>query len=248
MESKIIEIIAVFFIVLFVLVIHELGHLIAGLLQGFRFELFVVGPLGIKREDDKIKVYFNKNLGFYGGVAATLPVDDNPNNINKYANLILAGPIASLLLAIICFSFVYFFNFTEEKLLVIAGAASIGIFFATTIPSKTGAFFTDRKRYQRLLSNSKDRKVEMALLRILGIYSRDNNSYKNVNINDIDLVTEDLDYKYFGLSMKLTYEYEIEGSFNVETKLSFDEMTPKMPKSFVKVVAMELKKLEQANI
>ena len=111
-------------------------------------------------------------------------------------------------------------------------------------PSKTGAFFTDRKRYQRLLSNSKDRKVEMALLRILGIYSRDNNSYKNVNINDIDLVIEDLDYKYFGLSMKLTYQYEIEGSFNVDTKLSFDEMTPKMPKSFVKLVAIELKKLE----
>ena len=36
-----------------VLGVHELGHLIAGLVQGFRFELFVVGPLGIRREEEK---------------------------------------------------------------------------------------------------------------------------------------------------------------------------------------------------
>ena len=35
--------------------LHELGHLAAGLIQGFKIQLFVVAFLGIKRQDDKIK-------------------------------------------------------------------------------------------------------------------------------------------------------------------------------------------------
>jgi len=243
METKIIEFIGVIFIVLFVLGTHELGHLITGLIQGFRFELFVVGPLGIKRESNKIKVYFNKNITYYGGVAASLPLDDSPENIKKFANLILAGPLTSLILAIVFLSFAHFSDSSIEKLLVLAGASSFGIFLATTIPSKTGYFFTDRKRYQRLMSNSKERKVEIALLRIIGVYSRDN-SYKNVNIDDINLVIQDSHYEYFGLSMKLTYEHETQGKFNIKTKLVFDKLTPKMPKSLVKIVLKELDKLE----
>ncbi len=42
--------------------IHELGHLLAGLIQGFKLQLFVVAFLGIKRVDDKIEFYFNKEL------------------------------------------------------------------------------------------------------------------------------------------------------------------------------------------
>ena len=92
----------------------------------------------------------NKDLAYYGGVAASLPIDDSSKNIKKFANLILAGPIASLVLAAICLLSVYLFNFPGEKFLTIAGTASIGIFLATTVPSKTGSFFTDRKRYQRI--------------------------------------------------------------------------------------------------
>ena len=33
--------------------IHELGHLLAGLVQGFSFELFIVGPLGVKRDENR---------------------------------------------------------------------------------------------------------------------------------------------------------------------------------------------------
>lgn len=242
MESKIIEIIVIIFIMFFVLATHELGHLLTGLIQGFRFELFVVGPLGIKREEGKIKVYFNKNLAYYGGVAAALPVDENPNNIKKFANLILAGPITSLVLAVISMLCVFLFNLPGEKFIVVFGAGSIGIFLATTIPSKTGSFFTDRKRYQRLMSEGKVRETEVALLRITGVYGRDN-SYKNVNKNDIELIIEDDNYQYLGLFTKLSYQYENYGSFDENTKQQLEELTPKMPKSFVKIVEKELQKL-----
>ena len=111
MEIKILEVFGNIIMIFTVLSFHELGHLIAGLMQGFRFELFVVGPLGIKREKDKIKIYLNKNIQYYGGVAATLPVNINPNNGKKFANLLLAGPIASILLAIILGMLSYLFDF-----------------------------------------------------------------------------------------------------------------------------------------
>lgn len=244
MGSKIIEFIGIIFTIQFVLGIHELGHLVTGLIQGFRFELFVVGPLGIKRKDNKIKVYLNKNLAYYGGVAAVLPVDDNPKNIKKFANVILAGPLSSLVLSIICLLFAYFFNFPGELFVFMAGFTSFGIFLATTIPSKTGTFFTDRKRYQRLMSKGEEREIEIALLRIIGIYGRDN-SYKNVNIDDINLIIQDTSYHYFGLFTKLSYQHETTGSYDVKTKLDFDELTLTMPKSFVKVIVKELDKLEQ---
>lgn len=242
MESKIIEILGVIFTILFVLSVHELGHLLTGLAQGFRFELFVVGPLGIKREDKKIKIYLNKNLAYYGGVAAALPVDDNPKNIQKFANLILAGPIASLVLAVIILVSILLFNLPGEKFFNIAALASIGIFLATTVPSKSGSFFTDRKRYQRLMSDGVARETEIALLRITGIYGRDD-SYKNIDINDIELVIKDENYQYFGLFTKLSYQYENYGSFDENTKFQLDELKPEMPKAFVKVVETELQKL-----
>lgn len=244
MGSKIIEFIGISFTIQFVLGIHELGHLVTGLIQGFQFELFVVGPLGVKREDNKIKVYLNKNLAYYGGVAAVLPVDDNPKNIKKFANVILAGPLSSLVLSIICLIFTYFFNFSGELFVFMAGFTSFGIFLATTIPSKTGTFFSDRKRYQRLISKGKERETEIALLRIIGIYGRDN-SYKNVNIDDINLVIQDTHYQYFGIFCKLSFQHETTGSFDIKTKANFDELTFTMPKSIVKVIAKELDKLIQ---
>ncbi len=218
-----------------VLCFHELAHLITGLLQGFRFELFVVGPLGIKRKDDKIKVYFNTELQYYGGVAATLPTDTNPDNRKKFANLLLAGPI-SLLLTFILFFIYYNFKFPYSKVFEIGTLASFGIFLATTIPNKTGMFFTDRKRYQRLTSKGKVQEVEMAILRVTGIYVRDN-SYINVALKDIETMVNDKDYKYFGLFTKLSYEFETNGYFDVTTKNEFDVLSKKMSKSMVKIFA-----------
>ena len=225
-----------------VLGVHELGHLITGLVLGFRFEIFVVGPFGIKRENSKIKVYLNKNIGHYGGIAATIPVNDHPENSKKFAKIILAGPISSLILAVILSS-VYFLRHLNNSIIIFIGAlASLGIFFVTVIPMKTGMFFSDGKRYQRLTSNGPERGVELAVLRVISSYSKDD-SYKNVNANDIEIMISDEHYKYFGLFTKLTYQFETNGNFDIETKNMFDEYSKTMPKSMVKFSNMELEKL-----
>ena len=230
-------------IIFLVLAIHELGHLLTGLFQGFRFELFVIGPLGIKREKNSIKIYLNKDIQYYGGVAATLPREPNPNNGKKFANTLLAGPIASLLLAIILGFIYYSFDLPFSKFIGIGALASLGILLATNDQEKTGIFFTDRKRYQRLTSKGTERKVELAVLRLTGIYGRDN-SYINADENDIEKMIEDSHYKYLGLFTKLHYQFEKNGYYESETETEFENLSKEMPKSLVKNLNRELEKLK----
>lgn len=227
-----------------VLCVHELGHLITGLVQGFKFQLFVVGPLGIKSEENKAKLYLNKDIQYYGGVAATIPVNTDPENAKKFANVLLAGPIASMLFAIILGILYYSFDFQFQATLMVGIMASVGIFLATTIPSKTGIFFTDRKRYQRLTSAGSDREVELAVLRITGIYGKDN-SYANVDADDIEIMIGDDNYKYIGLFTKLSYQIERNGYSEVDTQNEFENLSREMPKSLVKSLNKELEKLKK---
>lgn len=231
-------------IIFFVLVIHELGHLLTGLFQGFRFELFVVGPLGIKRNKNNIKIYLNTDIQYYGGAAATLPRNTNFNNGRKFANILIAGPIASLLLAIVLGVIYYSFDIQFSKSIGIGALASFGIFLATTIPNKTGIFFTDRKRYQRLTSNGAEREVELAVLRLTGIYGKDS-SYINADENDIEKMIGDSNYKYLGLFTKLNYQFEKNGYYELETENEFEKMSKEMPKSLVKSLNKELEKLKK---
>jgi hypothetical protein len=169
---------------------HELGHLLTGLAQGFRFELFVVGPLGIKREEGKIKVYFNTNLGYMGGIAATMPVKERPDNRIRFARAILAGPLSSLLFAAICFACLGFSHGAFRSFWLVSGACSLSLFFATTLPRKSGIFFTDRARYQRLTGNGAEAKAEEALLEILAKTTVEGNS-KNISLTGTKLMKDD---------------------------------------------------------
>ena len=164
-------IIAMMFVVLGV---HELGHLVAGLSQGFELTQFVVGPLGIKKEEGKTKVYLNTNLGLAGGIAGTAPLTASPTNGDKMRRVVIAGPMMSLVFSAICLSLAWqvgnYPGFPLRFFLVASGIASLMIFLATTVPSKTGPFFTDRKRYQRMIFPGKAQDVEMATLQIWGSF------------------------------------------------------------------------------
>lgn len=170
---------------------HELGHLLAGLLQGFRFELFIVGPLGIKRDNGKIKIYLNKSLGMMGGMAATVPTSVHPDNRKKFARLILWGPLASILFAAISFGALALTVPGAMRFFwLMAGACSFGLALATTIPRKSGVFFTDRGRYQRLMDRGKAGRNEEALLTIIAQNIMDN-SCVNISVEQALQLQED---------------------------------------------------------
>lgn len=223
------------------LAIHELGHLLTGLAQGFKFQLFVVGPLGIKNENEKISVYFNKNLATYGGIAATMPTEDSPDNPRKFARLILAGPLASLLFAVLSLALAAVLANPWSIIFYSSGCISIAIFFATTIPSKTGLFFSDRKRFQRLILKGKDQEVEIAMLRIMGRYAQDS-SYKNISSQDIAvLINDDIPFiRYFGIYNQICLEIEKDGVAKVESAELFQSLSADMPKALVQGMTKEL--------
>lgn len=232
-----------------VLMIHELGHLLTGLVQGFRFEMFVIGPIGFKREDDRVKVYFNKNLEYYGGIAATSPRDGSPNNAKRFARILIAGPVASVLFALYCVMVAYLMQDAVFHRIFLTGAAiSVAIFLVTTIPSKTGIFYTDRKRYQRLVRPGKAQDVELAILNIMGKYAEDN-SYKNINTADIHtLINDDTPFtQYFGLFNLVCYQLEMEGSVNEEVQKEYELKGSTVSKHLVGAFDKEIDKLREKH-
>lgn len=117
------------------LAVHELGHLITGLVQGFKFHLYVVGFLGIKRDDnDRIKVYLNTDFNYFGGIAATLPIGKHPDNVKKFANLVIAGPLASLLFAMLCGLLSFLSTSLWHSFWQVGSLISLMTFLATTLP------------------------------------------------------------------------------------------------------------------
>jgi hypothetical protein len=242
-KDKIILIIGVIIIMHFVLLIHELGHVVMGLLQRFRFELLVVGLLGIKREEEKIKIYLNKNFGYYGGLGLTVPKDDSSDNLRKFANVLLAGPIASIVFAVMCFFMVNYLANPYGVIVFTAGLASFGIFLATTIPSRSGMFYTDRKRYQRLMTAGKDQEVELAMLTILCSYVK-NHSYKDIKkeVFDVLITDNDLFVKHYGLFNLICWQIEHEGAIEDKVKEEYNEISKKLNKNMVKSYNDEIQK------
>lgn len=145
LQDKLLTIIGILIMVFLVFGFHELGHIIAGSVQGFRFQLFAVGPLGVKREGDKIRVYLNKNPAYYGGISSTSPQNDDADIGKKFGRVLLSGPAASLLFAVFCLFLAYFSAKPFGMIFFAGGNLSIAIFFATTIPSKTGVFLRIEK-------------------------------------------------------------------------------------------------------
>ncbi len=165
-EVSVINLIISFFIGIFsVLAIHELGHLITGLAHGFQFALYVVGPFGWKKEGTgKITFYWNKDLSMFGGAAATTPKEERADLANVFGRILIAGPLTSLSFSIIFALLSYTTTSSLDFFLFISALLHFGIFLATTLPSKSGFFFTDRKRWQRLHSKGKERESELAIL------------------------------------------------------------------------------------
>ncbi len=225
---------------------HELGHLLIGLKNGFQFELFVVRPFGWKRENGQVKRYWNTDLNYYGGVAATSPVGDSPDNAQKFAQVLLAGSIASVLFAALCFVAAYLIGRPGGVILYAGGMISMAIFFATTIPSRTGSFFTDRKRYQRLMRPGKARAVELAILKIMGQFTKDN-SCQNIDKADIQtLISDNTPFLHFyGLFNLVCFELEHYGKVSSNTWQAYNDYTKTMSKQLVKVFEQEVEAVRE---
>lgn len=213
--SGLMLVLSLFFGFIATLAVHELGHVFMGLATGFRFELFVVFLLGVKRTEHGVKPYLNTNAGYMGGVAATIPTTPGPDNRRKFAWMILAGPLASLLFSLLCLLALLYTSNVLYTFFFVCCPMSFAIFLATTLPKKTGMFFTDRARYQRLMGNGPAARSEESLLNIIAQTTADN-SCANVSLSDTDTLKQDTDAitRFWGYY----YEYEYFKTNNLTEK------------------------------
>jgi len=144
-------------------IVHEGGHVIAGLVQGWKFMVMVIGPVEIYRDekDDKIKIGIEKNPALWGGLGGTIPKTINDNNIMAYAKILLAGPIASFVLGVIC---ALCLILHPSLFLALMTFIPFSMGFACLLPkAKTGILYTDGGRYLRIVKGGKTLEEEKAL-------------------------------------------------------------------------------------
>lgn len=217
-------------------IVHELGHIVVGLIEGWKFYLLVIGPLGIRMdENNNIKFYLEKRPTLWGGVGCTLPKEADDNNIKIWSKVLLGGPLTSIIMGII---FLPLGIITKSIVLMLLGAMplAMGIICILPFPLKTGILYTDGGRWSRLHKGGQEADEEIALFKltenqITGV------DFSNIDINSIEplIKSKDIVINYYGYYYKLQY---YKATSNIEKiKLvieKMDEIKSKVPTFIVK--------------
>jgi hypothetical protein len=214
------------------LAIHELGHLLTGLALGQKLKLFVVAFLGIRDEDGKTKIFFNNNLSYFGGIAATAPKTEKDINPNSFSKIIIAGPVFSFLYFILCLFVFLYYDSIFNSFFGLSALISFGLFLATTLPEKSGIMFTDRKRFQRLKLKGIAQDAEIAMYELISKSIIDN-SFKYIDIEKTSILDKDNDVitKFWASYIRFMFykEHELTEEKNkaIQELLNFKQEIPK---------------------
>ncbi|MET1163375.1 MAG: site-2 protease family protein [Pseudoxanthomonas sp.] len=136
------DLLALPFLMLAVIAVHEAGHLLMGLRQGMRFLLYVVGPFGFVGGGEGIRFRWFFNLGTLGGLAAAMPDPQRPLAM-QMKPMVLGGPLASLLLAAAGFAVMAMSEGRLAAYALIVGLLSAAVFVLTALPFRAGGFMSD---------------------------------------------------------------------------------------------------------
>jgi Peptidase family M50. len=187
-------------------IVHELGHVLTGLANGWKFHLLVVGPLGIKTNGQgKIKLYFEKHIAMWGGAGATIPDVSKPDNTKAWSKILLGGPLASMLMGVI---FLPPGIITKNITLLLLGAMPLGmgIMCILPLPIKTGITYSDGWRWNRLHKGGQEADEEIALFKLM------ENEIAGENFSKIDykhieslLKSNETSLQYYGYYYKFKY-------------------------------------------
>lgn len=189
---------------------HELGHVVGGWLVGGRFMLWVVGPFMIKRTPNGVRFGRNRSVNIGGGLAVCVPTDVALVTPARTAVMILGGPGASLLLALLGGLLVQGplagLGAIGYNVLVFTALLSAAIFALTLAPFMAGGFKSDGRRAWDLLKGDarSDQEAAMLLLTTVGMGGVRPADY------DPDLVRKTLalnDGSIFDLYARLTVYY-----------------------------------------
>jgi membrane-associated protease RseP (regulator of RpoE activity) len=224
---------------LLVVTVHELGHLMVGMLSGYRFELFVIGPLGIKRtQGEKIVCYLEKNPSMWGGVSLALPVKEDKKNIDIFAKILLGGPLMSLVFGLLL---IFLFIVFPYQFLLLSGAISVAISISTSIPMRTGCFYSDGGRWLRIVRKGNAYKIEVALYNIVQS-SVVHDDCSRLDMNDVEVLMADDDKRTQYMGHYYAYLYSRDNKMDegmAREKQLLKALEGSVPKNFVKMLDLD---------
>ena len=201
----------------FASIVHEMGHVVCGLICKWKFLAMCVGPFKFYREspNDKIRFGIEKNPVAWGGYGGTFPPEMGDDNIGTFAKILLAGPVASLVLGAV---FIVVMIFTKSNLAMMIGFVAIGEGVACILPMniKTGILFNDGTRFKRIVKGGKEAEEEKAILSFAFktfLYGEDE-SYDDELLNVL-LNSDDEGFRYYGLY----YQYKNASRTNDEESM-----------------------------
>lgn len=180
--------------------IHELGHVICGLLNHWKMFLLVVGPVKLYREtlDAKVKIGIEKNISLWGGVGGTLPTYKSEDNIKIWSKILIAGPLTSIIFGFLMFPL---FLLSRSIFLLMLSLMPIAMGFMCIIPMKmkTGLLYNDGTRYKRIKCGGQEEAEEKALFLLLEItlFDEDKYLYPQELIEPL-LKSKDYELNYYG--------------------------------------------------
>ncbi len=198
-------------------VIHELGHVICGMLHKWKFYTLVVGPLKLYRENlnSKVKLGIEKNPALWGGYGGAVPEKFTDNELKIFSRVLLAGPIASIVLGVVSITIMIL---TKNELAMMVGFIALGEGIMCILPMKlqTGILYNDGTRFLRIVRGGQTAAEEKAMYYL----ALDDLINGQAEIYDEEMVanlvsSEDPSYKYYGLY--LLYH-------NAESREDKDEM------------------------
>jgi hypothetical protein len=179
-EPRVVALVVAFpMLYLLCVAVHELGHVGAAVLVGFRPLLFVVGPLRVQRNGARLEPGLNRSTALSGGLVVCAPLGSHDL---RRRTLVMAagGPVASLMFGAQCLAFWMALAALPRAVdgpvanllhvtLAFLGIGSLILGLLTLLPTRVGGFYSDGARMLRLMRSGEETEREVALLTLTGL-------------------------------------------------------------------------------
>ena len=166
--------------------VHELGHVVSGLLSGYRFVALICGPLAVSRAGGRLQARWNDLWSLYPGATMMAPSGARLPPIRDAVALYAGGPLTSLTLGVLLVSLYFGFHMDSVKWSTIAagthtiadkllgdatfgvGLFSLAIAVATMPPHALGGFLSDGAAVRMLLKGGPEADRLRAINALMG--------------------------------------------------------------------------------
>jgi len=166
--------------------VHEMAHALVGVILGWQCHYISIGPIKVKHQEDGTwRTGLVKSPYLWGGAIAVTPKSTYMVHKEQLIKVIVAGPAASLLSAMILF----ITPLPNSYALLFLAFGLI-----TAMPYRRGNVYSDGGKIQQLLKNEQTAEIELSIIRI-GVQVFKYGNFSHVFTEDIEVLMKAADIR-----------------------------------------------------